>query len=316
MRWASPAIFWLLLLPLALLPFLLRSRRRPPSLPTSLPLPPAPFLFRFASRLSSPLLLLALLFALLAAAQPQKIVEAWPVWGKGMDLVLAFDTSSSMLQRDLPPSRLAVAKEWLSAWFKDRRQRDDRLGLVLFARHAFTLCPLTFDHPTFLEMLSNVQIGAIADDTAIGDALATALSRLRRSKNPLRAILLVTDGENNAGQVHPIVAADLAAEMKIPIFPLLFGKEHATHASTSTTSPWAVLQDVARRSRGQAFSIQSPDDLKRALVDILERIDPARQALPRYQTRQEDLFPWFLAPALFLLLLVIGLETTVFRSFP
>lgn len=262
---------------------------------------------------------LILVCTLLALARPQQTRASWPVWGKGIDIAMVLDTSSSMLQTDLKPNRMQVAKQRLLQFVQFRRQRNDRIGLVLFAKRAFTLCPLTEDHAMVRQMLRHVQTGVIADDTALGDALATALARLRHSKRRQRAILLVTDGENNAGRVHPVTAAQLARKMNIPIFPLLIGKDSTFTAQTSSKAhrtPWGVLQHVASISRGSAYHATDLKSFQTALLRILDQMTPMRAQKPKTYAVHKERFTLFLYPGLVLLALLLLLELTRLRQIP
>lgn len=266
---------------------------------------------------------LAIALLIIAFARPQRTLSSWPRWGQGIDIAMVLDTSSSMLQQDLRPNRMKVAKKLLRQFIQFRRQKDDRLGMVLFAKRAFTLCPLTVDHRMLSEMLDKVETGVIADDTALGDALATALARLRHANKRQRAILLVTDGENNAGSVHPLTAAALAKQMRIPIFPLLVGKSFAPKGDTvalpqqgKQMSPWQILQKVASTSRGSAYYATDPKSFRRALMTILDQMTPTRATKPKYYTVRQELYSLFLLPALLLIGGIMLLQFTRLRSIP
>ncbi len=257
----------------------------------------------------------ALLLLLIALARPQHILAHYPRWDKGIDVVLALDVSSSMLQRDLLPNRLEVTRTALLRWSKEKRQREDRLGMVLFARKAYTLCPLTSDHKMLREMIAHIQIGVLEDDTAIGDAIATSLARLRHSPLKQRAIVLLTDGENNSGQVHPMVAAGVAKQMKIPVYALLIGKQIGPITSAQQQhTPWSVLQEVAQRSGGKAWWTRDEKAIHTALSEILGRIAPQRRQTPTRQTLTQERFHWLAWPALALLLLFVFLDLGPLRE--
>ncbi|MCB9639621.1 MAG: VWA domain-containing protein [Myxococcales bacterium] len=261
------------------------------------------------------LLGLACFLVLVALARPQKILAHWPRWDKGVDVVFALDVSSSMLQQDLQPNRIEVTRKALIQWSKEKRQREDRLGLVLFARQAYTVCPLTSDHKMLREMIDHIQIGVLEDDTAIGDAIASSIARLRHSKLKQRAIILLTDGENNSGQVHPMVAAGVAKQMKIPVYALLVGKRISPVVPTQQQrTPWRVLQDVAERSGGKAWRARDAGQIQKILSEILDRIAPQRRKKPTKQTLTQELFGWFAWPALALLLLFALLDLGPLRE--
>jgi Ca-activated chloride channel family protein len=265
------------------------------------------------------LIWLALVCVIIGMARPRRTLATWPVWGQGIDIELVLDTSSSMLQTDLAPNRMIVAKQRLKQFIAFRRQKDDRLGIVLFAKRAFSLCPLTVDHRMLSEMLNNVQVGVIADDTALGDALATALARLRHAKTRQRAILLVTDGENNAGSVHPLTAAALAKQMQIPIFPLLIGKTISSQSNQPAgnhLTPWQILQKVASTSGGSAYHATTQKRFQKALLKILDQMTPTRNQTPRVYSVHQELVGYALGPGIACLLLFFLLQFTRLRSIP
>src|SRR5690606_27338732 len=125
----------------------------------------------------------------------------------GIDIVLAMDISSSMLAKDFNPNRIEACKE-LAIDFTNKRP-DDRMGLVIFAGEAYTLCPLTTDHTVVTNMISQIQVGILEDNTAIGMGLSTAVKRLKDAQSASKVIILLTDGENNACYIDPLTAADL-----------------------------------------------------------------------------------------------------------
>lgn len=142
---------------------------------------------------------------------------------EGIDIMFAMDISSSMLAKDFHPNRLEACKE-LAINFVNKRKQD-RLGLIIFAGEAYTLCPLTTDHNVLSNMIGQVQIGILEDNTAIGMGLATAVKRLKDIESKSKIIILLTDGENNAGYIDPMTAADLAKTFQIKIYTIGVGTE-------------------------------------------------------------------------------------------
>ncbi|MEM1007634.1 MAG: VWA domain-containing protein [Myxococcota bacterium] len=312
MRFLYPWFLWMILLYLPL--FWLgrqRYRRCPPALafPSLRTLPTHAWQGRLWI-VQELLLCLTGLCLLLACARPQVLTNSTNRWDRGVDLMIAVDISSSMLRTDFQPNRLALVKRRLVQWLKEKRQQNDNVGLVIFARKAFTLCPLTSDFKMLQEMLRNVEAGVLADDTAIGDALAVAIARLRHRPKAQRAILLFTDGENNSGQVHPIVAAKLARRKKIRIFSL-FLSSNPFPSRTRSTDPWRVFQNIAQITRGQSWKIRNAKHILPTLRSVLTQIAPQRRRAPKQKVQTEELFPWFAWPALLFLctfvLLALGL---------
>lgn len=167
--------------------------------------------------------LVALAFAIVALARPQlAVADVRRRTTEGIDVAIALDLSESMQAADLAPSRLHAAKAVLTRFLASRH--DDRVALVTFAGDAYTQVPLTLDYGVVTSVVERLRTGVLADGTAIGDALGVALDRLRGSQKKSRAVVLITDGDNNAGRLAPADAAAIAKEMGVPVFPILIGK--------------------------------------------------------------------------------------------
>lgn len=349
LHWANPSWLWILLLfPVLLLwqRWQLQHDRRLPfsSLRHAQKLPNTVFA-RLRNRYRYGYGLVWLLTAL-ALAGPRTLVQQWPVWDKGIDLIFALDLSESMNTPDLPPSRLAVAKQFLYLLLDTKRQRNDRFGLVIFADEAYTLCPLTVDHAMLKQMLRDANTGAIGNNTAIGDAIATALARFRHTSKRRKVIMLITDGETNAGRIHPLRAVQQAKAMKIPIYSLWLGKRTESSTSPNVSSatpqntlprdnsgdsvsnqtttehreldplPWKALEQISQQSGGHSYALSTPATLHSLFEQWLRQMLPERSQHPRYFSIYQDRFAWFLWPAIGLLVLLIGLEIVVLRSIP
>ena len=262
-----------------------------------------------------------LILVVLSMARPQRLMTRWPIWDKGIDIAFVLDLSTSMRARDIRPNRMATAKGLILSLISMRRQKDDRFALVVFSKQAYTLCPLTYDLAMLRKMLGSLEAGQIGNDTAIGDAIATGLARLRHAPHRQRAILLITDGENNAGNLHPFRAARCAKQMGIPIYPILIGRSSGKKeflqkeiVSKVNSLGWHTLQRVATRSGGYAFRITNFRDLSRHLPRILNKMTPQRNKKPRYFSKYIDIFELFLLPALILLGLSLFLQFTRLRT--
>ena len=211
-EFANPKLLWLLLLvPLAILWYVLRHKKQEASVRFSdmkgfakLPKTWKAYLrhLLFAMKMA------ALALLIVALARPQSASTNSKSSIEGIDIVMAMDVSGSMLARDLKPDRLTAAKNVASDFVKDRP--GDRMGLVIFSGESFTQVPLTTDHTVMLNMLAEMKNGLIDDGTAIGDGLATAISRLKDSEAISKVIILLTDGLNNAGSVDPYTAGEMA----------------------------------------------------------------------------------------------------------
>jgi Ca-activated chloride channel homolog len=272
--------------------------------------------------LSKLMYILAFMFIVTALARPQSLNETIERSVEGIDIVIVFDISSSMLAEDLRPNRLIAAKN-LTAAFLDNR-RHDRIGLVIFARESFTLVPPTTDYRLVRNQLMSVDIGMTRDGTAIGMGVATGVNRLRNSTVSSRVIILLTDGENNAGEIDPLTAADLAAAHGIRLYTI--------GVSTEGTAPYPIddpifgrryhqiqvdidepmLTEMARRTGGRYFRARDNDSLQQIYseIDIMEKsaVDET------IYVDRLDLYQRILLPGVLLLLFGMACDRFIFRS--
>ena len=263
-----------------------------------------------------------------ALARPQEVLSRQLERAEGVDIVIALDVSGSMAALDFQPSdRLGVAKEVIASFLA--RRHDDRIGLVAFAGAAVTLCPLTLDHEVVARVLHGLTFDALPDGTAIGMGLGTAVSRLRTSSSESKVVVLVTDGDNNAGQLDPLTAADLAAAAGITVHTVLVGRGGEVPIPVTLRDPRTgrevreirqveietnpeLLAEIARRSGGTSFEARDTAALARvfAEVDRLQKTEFSSTRLVRYRERFE---PWA-ASALALLLVAVALEGLAGRT--
>lgn len=167
----------------------------------------------------------AVLAALIVAlAGPRTGASLTAVDADGIAIMLVVDISSSMLAEDFhPDNRLAVARAQVARFVRARQH--DRIGMVAFAGQAVTLAPLTVDYPVLFQAIDQLQIGLVEDGTAIGTAIATAANRLRRAPGESRVMILMTDGENNRGEIDPLTAARAAVAFDIRIHTVAVGTD-------------------------------------------------------------------------------------------
>jgi Ca-activated chloride channel homolog len=264
-----------------------------------------------------------------ALARPQareRRPEATSV--EGIDIVIAFDLSTSMKAADFrPQNRLHVAKEVLKDFIG--RRATDRIGLVVFAGDAYTQAPLTLDAGILRALVDQLDFGAIEDGTAIGNAIGTAVNRLRESDAKSKAIVLITDGDNNAGQLAPLEAAELARALGIRVFPILVGKGGVVPFPVGSdlfgqtiydhrefpVNP-ALLQRIARVTGGAYANATDRESLEHGLQEVLDRMEKSRIFEAAGTSRPVELFPRLLAPAFWLALAGLVLGATRFRAFP
>ena len=266
-----------------------------------------------------------LLLLLLALARPEAVSSEREYQTKGVDIVIALDLSGSMLAEDFKPeNRINVAKQEAAKFIRGRE--NDRIGLVVFAAKAFTQCPLTLDYDILIKLLGDLQIGLIPDGTAIGLGLATAVNRLRSSDAKSKVVILITDGGNNAGNIDPITAAELAKSFHVKVYTIcigrgglvpfpvndpLFGKRYVQ--AKVDIDPY-TLKRIADITGGLAFMARDAQ----ALSEIYEKIN----ALERTEIKVKEyrsyspLFHWFVIPAILLLILEAVLSRTVLLTVP
>ena len=223
MRFANPYLLILLIVPLAypvLYYFNRYLRPAPLSFSNTMLFPKPELTIKVVLHHTLPVVMaLALALAIVAAARPQAGHGQRQVLTEGIDIMLALDISGSMMAADFKPdNRLTVSKQVMRDFIKGRE--GDRIGLVVFARQAFTQCPLTNDHSLLLQFLEKVDFGMVEDGTAIGLALATAANRLAESDAKSKIVVLLTDGRNNSGKIDPLTAAELASALDIKIYTI------------------------------------------------------------------------------------------------
>lgn len=273
----------------------------------------APFILR----------LLAVALLIVVLARPQS-TDSWQNSStEGIDIMMAVDISSSMLARDLKPNRLEAEKDVAAAFINGRP--NDNIGLVLFARESFTQCPLTTDHTVLLNLFKDIQSGLLEDGTAIGLGLANAVSRIKDSQAKSKVIILLTDGSNNAGEIAPVTAAEIAKTFGIRVYTIGVGTEG--EAPYPTQTPFGIqyrnmkvdidentLKEIAATTGGQYFRATDNQSLKNIYAEI-DQMEKTKISVQEYSKKQEEYKRW----ALFvfgLLLLEILLRNTVLRSIP
>lgn len=266
----------------------------------------------------------ALTLGILALARPQErdvIVERTT---EGIDIMMVLDLSTSMKAEDFRPNRFEAAKD-VAARFVDGRV-SDRIGLIVFAAQAYTQSPLTLDYSFLKQMLRDVQMGLIEDGTAIGTALATATARLRDSEAESKVIILLTDGQNNRGEVDPATAADVAQAMGVTIYAIgvgsegrdAFGRQVPDHLRRllpqSAQIDEEMLTTVAQKTGGRYFRAGDREALI-AIYDEISELETTEIEETSYLDIDER-YALFLWPAFGLVLLEVLLSTTRLRRVP
>jgi Ca-activated chloride channel family protein len=305
MTFLQPIYLFLLLLLLPLTGwYWLKLRHSQPSLqfPSLQHLAAAPRSYKYYLR-HLPFTLHCLVFALLiiSIARPQSINAIRDDDTEGIDIMLALDVSSTMETKDMRPSRLEAAKSVAAEFIGNRP--NDRIALVLFAATGFLQCPLTTDHATLISLLENVQPKILPDGTAIGVGLATSVSRLRESEAVSKVVILLTDGANNAGEISPMTAAEIARSFGIRVYTVGVGEIDKGN-----------LRSIAEQTGGLFFNAADIESLRQVYQEI-DALEKSRLNSLQFDKRRDE-WQVFALAALVLLLLEILLRTTVLKKIP
>lgn len=258
-----------------------------------------------------------------AMARPQRKWEEEKIKADALDIVLSMDISPSMLSRDFEPNRLTVAKRVASNFVANRPH--DRMGLVAFSAEAFTQCPLTADRRVVQMFIQELTVGRLEDGTAIGMGLATAVNRLKDSPSKSKIVVLLTDGENNAGYIAPMKAAEIARTLGIRVYTVGIGTEGVvmspaqrnmdgsySYAPRFMRFDTELLQQIATTTGGKFYRAFSERDLEQIYAEI-DRLEKTKIEVTMVR-RTSDYFQGLLALAAFLLLIEIGLNWGWLRS--
>lgn len=277
---------------------------------------------------------LAFAFFIVALAQPRLILSETRVNASGVDIVVALDMSGSMSAEDdgfvlngQQTTRFLLAKDVLKKFIG--RRPNDRLGLVIFATHAFVVVPPTLDHEFLLSNLERLEMNMEGFDdhsTAIGSALTTALNRLRDLKSKSKIVILMTDGENNAGKVPPLTAAEAAQALGVKVYTIgvgtrgearmqqvdMFGQRHYVKIPVDVDEE--TLTKISNMTSAKYYRADSSETLRKIYADI-DRLEKTDAEVKKY-TQYNELFPWVIATGLFFLLLENILSNTIWRKLP
>ncbi len=269
------------------------------------------------------LIAVALLFV--ALARPQSGSQERELSTEGIDIVIALDISGSMKAEDFQPyNRLYVAKEEIESFISKRV--SDRIGLVVFARTAFTQCPLTLDYQVLKTFLEQVDFGIIDDGTAIGTALATAVNRLKDSDAKSKVIILLTDGVNNSGEIDPLTAAKIAKTFDMRVYTIGVGRPGKSQYTVDdpifgkrvlymeNEIDEEVLIEIAEATGGKYFRARSEEELSGIYtdIDLLEKTEVKVKQYINYK----ELFPSFLLFGFIFLFAEAVLSQTILRKVP
>lgn len=259
------------------------------------------------------LLTLCWLLLLAAVARPQWLGEPLPVRSEGREIMLAVDLSGSMEIADMKlqgdtVDRLTMVKSVLGDFIT--RREGDRLGLIFFADTAFLQTPMTYDRNTVRQMLDESVLGLVGERTAIGDAIALAVKRFRRKEETNRVLVLLTDGQNTAGNLTPDQALQLADAYDVRIYPIAVGAEEVVvdsffgqrRVNPSRDLDVPLMQRIAETTGGRYFRARSTEELEQ-IYQLLDELEPIAGS-PQQLRPRRALFFWPLTGALVLLVVL------------
>ncbi|HSO19739.1 MAG TPA: VWA domain-containing protein [Desulfosarcina sp.] len=331
LRFASPWYFLLLLL-VPLLVWYRRRRHRPPTMASSALFPVAGVAASAALRMQ-PLVpgvkYAALLLMIVALARPQWGTQRTEVQTEGINVVLALDLSESMAALDFKKqgnvvNRLEAVKGVVQDFVAGRS--GDRIGMVVFGTHAYTQLPLTRDYNTIVNMLDRLKIGAAGERTAIGDAIGISIKRLADIESKSNIIILLTDGQSNAGELSPETAGEIARQKKVKIYTIgvgtrgkapflindpLFGERYAYQ---QVNIDEGTLEAIAQKTGGSYFRAEDLDALQQ-IYDTIDKLEKTEVKVDIFADYSE-VYPYLLLPAILLLPVYVILRNTRYLVVP
>src|SRR3989440_8729330 len=291
-----------------------------------------------AGKILRTLLLVSLLFFVVALARPQLGKSLTQIEASGIDIMLVLDVSGSMLTKDFTiggqeATRVdairAVTQKFIEA------RPNDRIGIIAFAGRPYVVSPMTLDHDWLLQNLDRVKIGLVEDGTAIGSAMASASNRLNDKRSKSHVLVLLTDGENNAGKIPPNTAAEAVKALKIhlyaigagingiaptPVFNAQTGKPitdmfgNILYQNQQVHFNEKGLKEVARIADGQFYRATDTQSLEQIFKDI-DKFEKTTVSVKKYQ-QYRDLFPGCIAAGLGLLVVPLLLSQTIWKKLP
>ncbi len=267
--------------------------------------------------------MMVLTLIIIALARPQSFSSGTNITTEGIDIAIVLDISGSMLAEDFKPNRLEAAKKITDKFIEGRV--SDRIGLVIFSRVAFTQCPLTVDYSVLRNLLKEIRNGMLDDGTAIGNAIANAVNRLKDTDAKSKVIILITDGVNNAGEIDPLSASEIAKAYGIRIYSIGVGTRG--EAPYPVQTPFGtryqmvpveidevLMKKISDNTDGQYFRATN----NKALEEIYQKIDKLEKSkveITSYRTVAE-LYHYLMLPMIIFFILDFVLSRTLFRKIP
>lgn len=282
-----------------------------------------------ASRLLRQLRWLALVLMIVALARPRVSEGEYKIKASGVDIVVAMDFSMSMAAEDFElvgrrANRVDAAKDVLRRFIE--RRPSDRIGLVAFAGRAYVATPLTLDHDFLLQRLEQLKLGLIEDGTAIGSGLSAGLNRLRDLRSKSKIVILMTDGQNNAGKIPPMTAAEAAEALGVKVYTIGVGTQgvapypqkdvfgETRYVPMKVDIDEELLREIAKRTGGKYYRADNTAKF-REIYDEIDHLEKTDAEMKKY-LQYEEVFGWFAVPALVLILMEVVLANTVWRKLP
>ncbi|MGM0376299.1 MAG: vWA domain-containing protein [Bacteroidota bacterium] len=266
---------------------------------------------------------LTIIFLTIALARPQSTNNLRDVTTEGIDIMVSLDISGSMQAMDFEPNRLEAAKNVATDFISKRT--NDKIGLVVFAAESFTQCPLTVDKAVLTNLIQDVRIGMLKDGTAIGHGLATAVKRIKESNAKSKVIILLTDGVNNQGEIHPLTAAEMAKSFGIRVYTIGVGSHGTAPFPVNTAFGQQVkemevnideemMQEIARMTNGQYFRATDENKL-RSIYEEIDEMEKSKIDVKEYTQKSEEFIPFGILALAFLLAEIL-LRNTILRNLP
>ena len=327
MIFANPICLWLLVLIIPLVVwYILKQHEEDASIEvsTTMPFDKLPKSYKYYLRhIRFVLRVLTLIALIIAIARPQ-LNNSWSNKStEGIDIVVALDISTSMLARDFEPNRVEAAKEVAMQFISGRTY--DNIGLVIFAGECFTMCPMTTDHAVLSNLLNKVECGMLEDMTAIGDGLATSINRIKDGPAKSKTIILLTDGSNNAGEISPVTAAEIAATFGIRVYTIGVGTKGEALYPVSTPygvtyQPYPVeidettLRNIAQKTGGKYYRATDKSVLK-DIFDEIDKLEKTKLSVTQFNKKEDIFMPWVLL-AMVLLCVDVILKNTLLKNIP
>ncbi len=262
------------------------------------------------------LLILILALLIVALARPQKTNEKVEQWTEGIDIMLVIDISQSMQIEDFKPNRLEAAKDVAEKFISGRFQ--DRIGMVIFSGDAYSLSPLTTDYELLKTYIEDINFDMIENrGTAIGSALAVATNRMRESDSQSKVVILLSDGDNTAGNIDPITAANIASAYGIKLYTIAIGREgkvpfgkdfFGRPRMVENTMDETTLREIADIGSGEFFRVSDNEALNR-VFELIDQYEKAEIQETRYRDTS-DFYRIYIYWALCLFLFWLLLKST------